>query len=238
MRIKLGLATAAAALLTWSAAHAVELALINADFSQGLAQADGAYVPGHVAPLPGWTGSSGSGTGHWNPTQSHFAAEAEYGGVGFATGVLEGHPSAGVLAQTLANYVIQPNTRYTLTLDVGRPYGTPAFGYHFGLIAGLGAEGSVLASRPGFYDVQEGAFQSFTLVFDTGASGAEIGRTLSVALGGNNQFGGGAAYDNIRLDATSLSAGAVPEPGAWALMISGFGLAGAMIRRRRTLALA
>lgn len=31
--------------------------------------------------------------------------------------------------------------------------------------------------------------------------------------------------------------GAVPEPSAWALMIGGFGMAGAMIRRRRALAL-
>lgn len=32
--------------------------------------------------------------------------------------------------------------------------------------------------------------------------------------------------------------GAIPEPGTWALMIGGFGMAGAMIRRRRALALA
>ena len=34
----------------------------------------------------------------------------------------------------------------------------------------------------------------------------------------------------------AAGAGVVPEPGAWALMIGGFGLTGAMLRRRRTLA--
>ncbi|MDZ4376514.1 MAG: PEPxxWA-CTERM sorting domain-containing protein [Phenylobacterium sp.] len=33
-----------------------------------------------------------------------------------------------------------------------------------------------------------------------------------------------------------LLTGAVPEPGAWALMIMGFGAAGAMVRRRRAVA--
>ena len=41
----------------------------------------------------------------------------------------------------------------------------------------------------------------------------------------------------ITLDGT-VDAGAVPEPSAWALMILGFGSAGAMIRRRRSLAVA
>ena len=51
-----------------------------------------------------------------------------------------------------------------------------------------------------------------------------------------NTYGGlngGIYLDNITVfDVTAP--GAVPEPTTWALMISGFGLAGAALRRRRT----
>lgn len=40
----------------------------------------------------------------------------------------------------------------------------------------------------------------------------------------------GGTIDNVAFSA----AGVVPEPGTWALMIAGFGLAGAALRRRRT----
>ncbi|WP_293347597.1 PEPxxWA-CTERM sorting domain-containing protein [Phenylobacterium sp.] len=50
-------------------------------------------------------------------------------------------------------------------------------------------------------------------------------------FGNNND-----AADGYRLD--SLTVTAVPEPTTWALMIGGFGLAGAALRRRRSLAVA
>ncbi len=50
-------------------------------------------------------------------------------------------------------------------------------------------------------------------------------------FGNNND-----AADGYRL--RSVSVAAVPEPGTWALMIGGFGLAGAALRRRRSVAVA
>ncbi len=45
---------------------------------------------------------------------------------------------------------------------------------------------------------------------------------------GDNSMSSALLVDNV-----ALQAGAVPEPGAWALMIMGFGGVGAMVRRRR-----
>jgi hypothetical protein len=42
----------------------------------------------------------------------------------------------------------------------------------------------------------------------------------------------------MSVDGTDLSIAATPEPTAWALMITGFGASGALLRRRRRAALA
>lgn len=52
------------------------------------------------------------------------------------------------------------------------------------------------------------------------------GRYTEFWFGNNNDVN-----DGYRLD--SIAIGAVPEPGTWALMIGGFGMAGATLRRRR-----
>lgn len=53
----------------------------------------------------------------------------------------------------------------------------------------------------------------------------------------NFAFGDGILIDNLTVTGTKM-ASAVPEPATWAMMILGFGLAGAALRRRRETALA
>jgi len=78
-----------------------------------------------------------------------------------------------------------------------------------------------------------------------GAAGTNPGTThnFSFVAGGSSttlsfyefsQSGASPIIDNVLV--TGPSAAAVPEPAAWALMIGGFGLAGATLRRRRALA--
>lgn len=51
---------------------------------------------------------------------------------------------------------------------------------------------------------------------------------LAATVPGN----GGVFFDDVSVS------GVVPEPATWALMIGGFGLAGALLRRRRAMATA
>ena len=75
-----------------------------------------------------------------------------------------------------------------------------------------------------------GQFTTVSLNYKTADSGPAIGGSLIVALGG---LGRGAAYDNVRVTATSLAVSAVPEPATWAMMLFGFGAAGTALRRQR-----
>ena len=106
------------------------------------------------------------------------------------------------------------------------------------------------------YDGRGDATTDFRNIYWDGALGtAQTGldqsgasKSSSFAIGYSNVFGGrefNGAIDEVaiwnralsgaeiaNLYASRLDAGAVPEPGSWALMIGGFGLAGGMMRRR------
>lgn len=228
-------ALGAAGLMTAAgAANAAQLLVQNGDFNSGPAKADGEYYTGASA-VPGWSGSSNSG--HWDPGSFHIGNEAAHKGVALLTGRLNTGDGGPMFTQVVQGHTIQANTRYVLTLDVARyaGLGFEGFEYDFGLIAGaLGAGATIVAQMTGVTDAQgqvlvPGTFSTLSLVFETGAEGPELGQQLMIALGGTK---GLVTYDNVFLEATPISS-AVPEPAAWALMIAGFGAAGAMIRRRR-----
>lgn len=66
-------------------------------------------------------------------------------------------------------------------------------------------------------------------LFQVYGTAGETFNSMTLTSGGNSF-----EIDNLAVSAVS----AVPEPGAWALMITGFGLAGAALRRRRVDSLA
>ncbi len=57
-------------------------------------------------------------------------------------------------------------------------------------------------------------------------------QTLTLNLSGVTSFTMQQAAPYVQIDNVTFEAAAVPEPGAWALMILGFGVAGAALRRR------
>jgi choice-of-anchor C domain-containing protein len=63
------------------------------------------------------------------------------------------------------------------------------------------------------------------------------GSPTTLTLAAVTQGNGGVFFDNVSVEAIGAAIQqSVPEPATWSMMIGGFGLAGAMFRRRRALA--
>jgi hypothetical protein len=73
-----------------------------------------------------------------------------------------------------------------------------------------------------------GVWQQFYATWNSGSN-----TTATIGLKNQNTAYSG---NDFALDDIVLSTAAVPEPATWALMIAGFGGAGAMLRRRRSVA--
>lgn len=121
----------------------------------------------------------------------------------------------GTIGQTIATEV---GKYYTIKFDMNA---NPDFGAGT-RVAIIGANGAI-GSRDFFTagGGTAGPWEERSIGFvATGAS-----TLITFASGTNENCCWGAAIDNVSV--------AVPEPGAWALMILGFGAAGSMLRRRR-----
>ena len=91
--------------------------------------------------------------------------------------------------------------------------------------AGAGGTGALIGTATQTFDAL--TFPDFaTLTFSSGAPFQSV-----VFMGGTTDFPHSVFYDNF-------AAGGVPEPASWALMIAGFGLAGAAMRSRRVVRVA
>jgi hypothetical protein len=90
----------------------------------------------------------------------------------------------------------------------------------------FGTQTGVTNSGTSFFLAGNSPFTTKTISFDAGTSGS-----LKVNFGTTSADNVGPLIDNVNL---SIGA-AVPEPATWAMMITGFGLAGMALRRRRAI---
>ena len=127
---------------------------------------------------------------------------------------------------------------WDFTVDVGADTIT------VGILSSSRPDGGNVGSSPlvdisltGFTGLGTMNLQSYTCDVSGNACGAQgFGPTVSRLASDANSFNVG--FDIIRTGETyvfgpSLDNGGVPEPATWALMLGGFGLAGAALRARR-----
>jgi type VI secretion system secreted protein VgrG len=173
--------------------------------------------------------------------------------------------SVGALTPGVYKFGSSAQLTGSLTLDfAGNANSAFIFQIGSGLTTASGANANILGGGPGsgvFWNVGSAAtlgtgsnfagniLAGTSITFDTGATllcGRAIALTGAVTLDGNslsNDCGGAGALGSGRTDFGSNGfagaagpVGAVPEPASWAMMITGFGLAGTMLRRRPNMA--
>lgn len=168
----------------------------------------------------GWTVTEGSVDVH--NTNGPFGGQPDPAGAGVGALDLIGVGSRGGIAQSFATVI---GAKYVLAFDYANNPFIPSAAMMFG-VRGAGGDlfqdtvthaGSVLGNMNWTnYAFEFTATESMSTLFFTNIAGGSAA---------------GVYLDNISV--IGPEAGAVPEPTTWALMISGFGLAGTALRRRR-----
>ena len=125
------------------------------------------------------------------------------------------YSNGGTIAQQLSA-VLQPNTRYTLSVDIGRRKVLPFLGNNIRLLAG--DTGLTTLAISNSVTPAAGTFERVTVSYTSGDIGDPlIGKPLHIYL---SSYGVQTNFDNITLDASPI-----PEPSAM-LGLLGFGLLG------------
>jgi hypothetical protein len=211
-------ALAALALSAASTAGASEL-LNNGGFENlGSAVPEGwggyTYYAGAQVGLPGWTIDAGSVDVTTNASAWSPAYEGQ-------NGLDINGWDAGTISQSFGTIL-------------GELY-TVSFAYSRNAASAPNPATATVSAGGSFLDVtaaNDGSFGSANnFLWKTGSftfvgTGNNETITLAATVPGN----GGVFFDNV-----SVSGAAVPEPATWALMIGGFGMAGATLRRRRAI---
>ena len=220
---------AAAALATLAASPAFANLLINGDFDTPATPPGGVLFYGGGGSFLGWnvTGPSNNGVVALDTAYAELSAlfEAESGNVSLdITGSGNAGSTAGV-NQTVATVA---GTTYDLSFWVGNQDGSGNGGYVLPSTVDVLINGNSVGA---FTNSDTSHFMINWKQFSLSFTATETSTNIAF-LNGTDQGDNEAGLDNVVL--TEHQAG-VPEPAAWALMITGFGLAGAGVRRRRAL---
>ena len=152
----------------------------------------------------------------------------------------------GLAIGTFANLYFDLDPANNNGSDIGFELSPGVTGNHNFFIAGVGSPAAVtglsIAQSADGTGLEFSIPNSFFVSYQSGFSyvpgqqlaavGSDVVLRLSQSYG--YSVAGGASYGPNRLGRVTLEgAGAVPEPASWAMMVGGFGLLGATLRRRK-----
>jgi len=203
-----------ASLAMASSAHAINVT--NGSFEEGAAISGGfdLLAPGNTTSITGWTVLGPGGVDYADNNlwaASDGSRSVELPGIG-----------TGGLSQVVTNQFV-----------IGQKY-VMRFDYTvnpFALDGNYGATVSVTGAGPVVFDYEKtaanmpGAMNYLTFAYNFTATS----ETKTIQFLSNGPDFLGIVIDNVSI----TEAGVVPEPASWAMLLAGFGLTGAMMRRRR-----
>jgi hypothetical protein len=193
-------------------AFAASISVVNPSFEADPQSCAGCFT---LNLATGWSATGQSST--FQPSAGSFASVPNGINVG-AAGSANG---SGDFFQTLSA-VLQANTAYALTVEVGQRLDFPFGGYVVELLAG-----SVVLASDSSLSPARGAFLLSTVVYNSGSSPAQLGQALAIHLTGKGP--GQADFDSVALDA--VTGAGVPEPASPMLVFAAISLLAYRFRR-------
>jgi hypothetical protein len=218
MRLRLGaiFVLAVSFAVSGGAAWADGVPVENASFetTNALTTSCGTGCAYNTGPIPDWTISSGSAqAGSWQPSSTFL-------NLPLPNGNIVAYSDGGTISQILG-VTVQPDTTYTLSVDIGHRLDGNVASYSIALGDGL----TTLCSTPTASNgaITAGTFADVVLTCSTGAT-VTPGDLAIVLTSGGSQID----FDNVTLNAVST-----PEPASYLLLCIGLGAMVVFFRYRR-----
>jgi len=221
MKTMFTFALAATAFAAVPATAVTNISVTNASFETlpqgGLPSGCGTGCSYSEGSIPGWTMSGANGQFQPGTDVSNFTYFST-----LADGPTSAYSNGGTITQQVGGAVVAGQT-YKLIVSLGaRNDGIASTGQ---ILLSVGA---TTVSATGVAPTV-GNWSDYTATY-TALAGDAGGPVIITLL---NAGGGQGNWDNVRLDVAD-----VPEPASWAMLIAGFGLTGATMRRRRSVSVA